>query len=320
MISPVEVKQIASEHKFNTANIEKVLRLVDLLREIYAHPYLKSRFVLKGGTAINVFVFDIPRLSVDIDLNYIGSPEKDVMLNERSVIREHLQRIHKLQRYEFDFTENYGSDRFELWYQNINGNRDRIKLEINYLLRVPLLKPVVSRKRKLFKSIPLPKVTLLAPEELFASKIIALFARHAARDLYDVYHLSIEQNSKLNKSLLKLCTIFYGVINREDYRKMSAAIIDRVTPMDIKRTLYPLLQRELQFNLAKSQQRVKRFLNPLFRFSKKEKRFIDQFFEGKYEPELIFNFKSFSKNIVKHPMIEWKLSHITKHLRQGSEN
>jgi predicted nucleotidyltransferase component of viral defense system len=316
VISPAEVKQIASEHRFNTANIEKVLRLIELLSEIYAHPYLKSRFVLKGGTAINVFVFDIPRLSVDIDLNYIGSPEKDVMLNERSVIRGHLQRIYNLQRYKSDFTENYGSDRFDLWYQNIHGNRDRIKLEINYLLRVPLLTPVVSKKRKLFKSIPLPKVTLLAPEELFATKIIALFARHAARDLYDIYHLSTAQNSKLNKSLLKGCTIFYGVINREDYRKMSIDIIDRITPLDIKRTLYPLLQRELQFNLAKSKQRVRRSLSPLFRFTKKEKRFIDLFFEGKYEPELIFNSRSFSKNIVKHPMVEWKLSHIMNHLNK----
>jgi len=316
MISPAEVKQIANEHRFNTSNVEKVIRLIDLLGEIYAHPFLKSRFVLKGGTAINVFVFDAHRLSVDIDLNYIGSPEKDVMLTERYVIREHLQRIHKLQRYESKFTENYGSDRFDLWYQNINGNRDRIKLEINYLLRVPLLKPIVSRKRKIFKNIPLPKVAVLAPEELFASKIIALLARHAARDLYDIYLLSKKQNIRINKSLLKKCIIFYGVINREDYRKMSIAIIDKVTHTDIKRTLYPLLQRDLQFDLVMSRQQVKQFLNPLFRFTNKEKHFIELFFHGKYEPKLIFKHKVFSNHISRHPMVDWKLSHIAEYLSQ----
>lgn len=304
------------EHRFNTANIEKVLRLIDLLSEMYAHPFLKRRFILKGGTAINVFIFDMPRLSVDIDLNYIGSPEKKIMLNERTIIREHLRRIFQLQRYESDFSENYGSDRFDLWYQNMGGNRDRVKVEINYLLRIPLLKPIVSKKRILFSSLPLPKVLILAPEELFASKLIALLARHAARDLYDILNLSVKKDFMLKKPLLKTCTIFYGIINREDFRKMSSETVDKVTQTDIKRTLYPLLQRELKFDLAKTQKQVKQFLKPLFRFTKKETQFVNSFFQGKYEPDLLFGSKSFSKAVDQYPMIEWKLSHITKQLSQ----
>jgi hypothetical protein len=37
---------------------------------------------LKGGTALNLFHFDVPRLSVDIDLNYVGAIERDTMLAE----------------------------------------------------------------------------------------------------------------------------------------------------------------------------------------------------------------------------------------------
>jgi hypothetical protein len=36
--------------------------------------------VLKGGTALNLFVLDVPRLSVDIDLNYIGAADRETML------------------------------------------------------------------------------------------------------------------------------------------------------------------------------------------------------------------------------------------------
>ena len=46
---------------------------IDLPESMRAHPFLGRRMALKGGTALNLFVLDFPRLSVDIDLNYIGA-------------------------------------------------------------------------------------------------------------------------------------------------------------------------------------------------------------------------------------------------------
>ncbi len=63
--------------------LEKVIRLLGLLNALRSHPFLKGRIALKGGTALNLFVFDVPRLSVDIDLNYIGARDRDTMLAER---------------------------------------------------------------------------------------------------------------------------------------------------------------------------------------------------------------------------------------------
>ncbi len=60
---------------FQVAALEKVLRLVELLQAFSEHPVLKDALALKGGTALNLFVFDLPRLSVDIDLNYIGEQD-----------------------------------------------------------------------------------------------------------------------------------------------------------------------------------------------------------------------------------------------------
>jgi len=37
----------------------------------------------KDGTALNLFHFDVPRLSVDIDLNYVGAIDRDTMLAEK---------------------------------------------------------------------------------------------------------------------------------------------------------------------------------------------------------------------------------------------
>lgn len=312
MISTSDIRDLANEHGFNTANLEKVFRLIDLLAEIYAHPFLKDRLVLKGGTAINVFLFDVPRLSVDIDFNYIGSADKDKMLQERNTVAEIFDRIFKMARYQSTPWKNYGSDRYDLWYRNASGNRDRIKVETNFLLRVPLLKPLKSRKRKLFGVLPLPGVKILAPDELFATKIIALLARRAARDLYDIDQLYQSKKAEVERSKLRKCTVFYGVINREDFRRMSAAVVPLVTERDIKRTLRPLLRRDADFDLRKAKTRVSKFITPLLKLSAKESQFVGSFFKGEYLPEVLFDSKTFTDGLAAHPMVQWKIGHILK--------
>ena len=68
---------------FRPEILEKVWQLMNVLEGINAHPYLQERLVLKGGTALNLFVFDLPRLSVDIDLNYVGMQSREGMISER---------------------------------------------------------------------------------------------------------------------------------------------------------------------------------------------------------------------------------------------
>lgn len=46
-----------------------------------------------GGTALNLFVFEVPRLWVDIDLNYIGAVSRDVMLAERPKVEQAIQAV-----------------------------------------------------------------------------------------------------------------------------------------------------------------------------------------------------------------------------------
>jgi len=66
--------------------LEKVIRLRQLLIEFRKHPFLPERLVLKGGTAVNLFYLELSRLSVDIDLNYIGQLDREEMQRERSEI------------------------------------------------------------------------------------------------------------------------------------------------------------------------------------------------------------------------------------------
>ncbi len=77
------LEQLASRTGFPTESLQKQMALLDLLRELSRHPRLGKAYALKGGTAINLFFFELPRLSVDIDLNYIGSPDRQTMIAER---------------------------------------------------------------------------------------------------------------------------------------------------------------------------------------------------------------------------------------------
>ncbi|MFR6034657.1 MAG: nucleotidyl transferase AbiEii/AbiGii toxin family protein [Bacilli bacterium] len=76
-LSQKNVVKIAKETNFIKDNVEKVMRLADILEFVFSSKW-KDKLVLKGGTAINLFYRELPRLSVDIDLDYIGETKEEV--------------------------------------------------------------------------------------------------------------------------------------------------------------------------------------------------------------------------------------------------
>ena len=71
------MEDLSVKTRFQVDLIEKVYRLAELLRKINEIPELDENMVLKGGTSINFLYFDISRLSVDIDLDYIALKNND---------------------------------------------------------------------------------------------------------------------------------------------------------------------------------------------------------------------------------------------------
>lgn len=78
----------AKELGFVRDTFEKVCRLVDVLSFMSADPVLSGSLALKGGTAVNLAFFDLPRLSVDIDLDYARDVSRDNMLEEKGIIEQ----------------------------------------------------------------------------------------------------------------------------------------------------------------------------------------------------------------------------------------
>jgi len=73
-----DIEELAKQSCFLKDNLEKVLRLSSLLDLIFASA-IGENLVLKGGTAINFAYFNLPRLSIDIDLDYIQLSREKMM-------------------------------------------------------------------------------------------------------------------------------------------------------------------------------------------------------------------------------------------------
>ncbi len=93
MLTRTDLIREAAATGFQAEPLEKVIRLLGLLDALRSHPFLKTRIALKGGTALNLFAFDVPRLSVDIDLNYLGAAKRETMQADRPKVEQAVQAV-----------------------------------------------------------------------------------------------------------------------------------------------------------------------------------------------------------------------------------
>lgn len=142
--------RMAKEMGFVRDTLEKVSRLANILKFMEEDELLSKSIALKGGTAINLAIFDLPRLSVDIDLDYCKSIKREEMLADRKIIADKISKYMKANEYTLSLKSKtyHALDSFMYEYVNAGGVRDNLKIEINYMLRCHVL-PVTKRKVKL---------------------------------------------------------------------------------------------------------------------------------------------------------------------------
>jgi hypothetical protein len=143
-------------------------------------------FALKGGTAINMFVRDMPRLSIDIDLAY--TPRGLARGDALSAIASELASIRdRLTRAGLDVRAIGAADTGDRAILVTSG-RSVVKVEANIVFRGTVL-PVQRRSlvpgaaERFSVELALP---VLAVEELYGSKLVAAMDRQHPRDLFDV--------------------------------------------------------------------------------------------------------------------------------------
>jgi predicted nucleotidyltransferase component of viral defense system len=305
---------------FITAPFEKMTRLTEILRFLNGTDELRESLALKGGTAINLTVFNLPRLSVDIDLDFTENLTREETRAKRDKINELLERYMAAEGYakHSKSKSTHILDSYVYSYSNTAGNSDNIKIEINYALRAHALPVVTMTARTSDVFVPFP-VRILAPVEIFAGKIVALADRAAARDLYDlnnmIYFGLFDEPDII---LLRKCAVFYmAVAGDVNAQGLSFERITDITPYKVKTDLFPMIRNAERFDLQTARERVSAFLYKSMALTNNETAFLKRFAAGQYEPRLLFEDSEIIKRIERHPMALWRLQHIREEQGEG---
>ena len=298
---------------YNRMELEKVIRLSNILEFLVSNDNLKGKVVLKGGTAINLTVFDMPRLSVDIDLDYCINSDKDTMMADRAVIGQEILGYMQSNGYTLhpSSKNTHALDSMVFSYLNAGGNNDNIKIEINYMMRTHILEPLTRKTSVPF--IEEVDVYALSPLELFGSKIKALIERAAPRDMYDVNRMIKQKIFKDDRmDTLRKIVVFYLAVGGKNKpeKEYSFERIQNIKFPQIRSSLIPVLKKTEKFDFEEAKTNVVSFLSKLLSLGEAEKNFIDSFNQGEYKPEHLFDDGEIIERIKEHPMALWKINEV----------
>jgi len=163
-------------------------KAADLMIDILPEISKEGSFALKGGTAINFFWRDLPRLSIDIDLCYLPLEDRNTSLRNISLtldrIANSIEKLPKKLRVHRNFAK--GDRRISKLV--ISNSDTQVKIEPNEILRGFVFecidKDLCMKAQELFeKSV---SVRTLSLADLYGGKICAALDRQHPRDLFDI--------------------------------------------------------------------------------------------------------------------------------------
>lgn len=181
--------------------VELVIRVLPLVAR-------QSHFALKGGTAINLFIRDLPRLSVDIDLTYLPLDTREIAI---PAMEDALKRIaDTIKRIIPGASVNAITGHQKL---QVSANGVQVKIEVSPVLRGTVLPPVkMEASDSVTEQFGYVETQVLMQEELYAGKLVAALDRQHPRDLFDVKVLL--ENEGISSRLMDLFVVYVASSNR----------------------------------------------------------------------------------------------------------
>lgn len=285
-------------------NKEQYVSQVNLLLDCL--PVLREQdvFALKGGTAINFFIRDLPRLSVDVDLTFLKYTDRNTAISEienglRAISKSILQRN---SRYKIkELKTRYGI----LQKLLVIDHDTTIKIEPNFIMRGSLLQP---EKMNLKKSVEeqfafsVKNIPVLAQSEIYAGKICAALARQHPRDFFDVQELL--SNEGITNDIRQAFVVYLICSPRPIHELLNPNLID--ISAIYKNEFVNMAEQEVSLDalLETRKTLIKKIQKDL---SKNERNFILSVKSGNPDYSLLP-----FKNIDKLPAVQWKLINIKK--------
>ena len=199
---------------------------VALLLDAIPSVFTQKCFAMKGGTAINLFCRDMPRLSVDIDLVFIdpAAPNRDEALTKiEDSLRQVAQDLEKRLRVKVQRTSS-GSDQETKLF--VSRGTWRVKIEVNHVFRgsvYPIVEGSLTQGAEdMFeREVSVP---MLDVDELYASKLVAALDRQHPRDLFDV--MLLNENGGITPRMRRAFVIYLAGHNRPMHELLPPQVHD----------------------------------------------------------------------------------------------
>jgi hypothetical protein len=273
---------------------------VELLLALMPLVGRESCFALKGGSAINLFVRDLPRLSVDLDLTFLPVRERSQSLAEidAALDRMALEIARTLAGVEIQHGAGRPGERTKLL---VKRGGVGVKVETSPVLRgavgPPAIGGVCPTIEAQFGYVELP---LLHPHDLHAGKLCAALDRQHPRDLFDVKLLL--ENEGVTEDLMQVFIVYLISGNRPLAEMLAPQFqpLETVFETQFKgMTMQPVSDADLEV--------TRRALVKLIRerLTDAQRRFLLSFKQGEPEWSLLP-----MPGVAQLPAVQWKLINI----------
>jgi len=293
---------------FPTRTLERVLRLSELAQDMARHPFLGKVLALKGGTALNLFFGTPRRLSVDLDFNYVGVVDRAKMLQDRPVVERAVQELARSRGYRIQTSkEAHAGRKIFLGYRGMDGNRQRVEVDLNFLHRQGLL-PLARRSMWNPTGMEAGAIPLMSLEEICAGKLCALLDRGLPRDLFDAAFLSERAGGTLQGPLFRTIFIAYSGGLPKALYTYGLRKWERLSERALVRQLHPMLASSFRPALQELLERAQRLVAPLLSLKPQEREFVDLLQLGELRAHLLCpDDPALEARIQASPVLLWKV-------------
>ena len=224
-LSAEETFWIADERGFAAEPVERMIRLFDVLEKFAGDDVMGPRMALVGGTALNAFHADLPRLSLDIDIHYMGLGNNVRIEDERPAFEERALRIMEGEGY--SLLLNPRSDTSGRWvfgYEDMQGVEAQLHVDVNYAQRPPFFGIGTLSSASLGEH-RAREIPVVDKSEVVGGKLSALVSREKARDLFDAR--VIASTPDVDWPRVRVAALALGAANRRlDWRELSPSSIN----------------------------------------------------------------------------------------------
>ncbi|NLY34170.1 MAG: nucleotidyl transferase AbiEii/AbiGii toxin family protein [Alcaligenaceae bacterium] len=284
-----------SQNNIYYKQVQLLLRVLPFINE-------QPCFALKGGTAINLFFRDFPRLSVDIDLVYLPDDNRKTALEKIKIALDNIEKDLISAIKDLKIIKSYQGKEDALRLI-INQQGVSIKVELSPVLRGTVFEPTLKETLPSVEDeFGFAEVKVVALEDLYAGKLCAAFDRQHPRDFFDL--MLLLEHEGITEGIRQAFLVY--LISHA--RPMNELLTPNWKPIEhvFKSEFEGMTVRKC--TVKELEQAAKTALNTLLHsFTEKEKQFLYSMYENSPKWDYL-NFP----HIQYLPAVKWKLLNIKK--------